>query len=65
MTFSEKLNSLVGSTIQVATEVDITTGVLSSVTNDLLTLRTSGSPGYTSGEDVVYPIDRIVYVRVG
>jgi len=63
MNFQSKLATWIGDTVQVVTAYEVTTGVLVGVTDATATIRTASAPGYGSGQDVIYQLDRIIYVR--
>ncbi|MCE5170080.1 hypothetical protein LQV63_12240 [Paenibacillus profundus] len=60
----EKLRLLIGKQVQVASALDMTTGVLVSVDDTKLTVRTSGFPGYDNGHYAIFQINMVSYVRI-
>lgn len=59
----DKLRPLIGSNVQVATSMETTSGVLVSVDENRLTLRTSGISGYENGQYAVFQLKSISYIR--
>lgn len=64
MDFRDKLRSLQGETVEIVTGMQVDTGVLVQVSDSTATLLSTGSSGYGDGQTIVYPLDRITYVRV-
>ncbi|GED31432.1 hypothetical protein [Brevibacillus centrosporus] len=64
MDFQDKLQSLLGETVEVITGIQVTTGVLIRVTDSTATVLTSGASGYGNAQNVVFQLDRITYVRL-
>ncbi|AAP07523.1 hypothetical protein CN575_18375 [Bacillus wiedmannii] len=62
MLFTDELRNHVGELVQVVTAVEIIAGVLLSVTDGAVIVRTS--PSYGPPEDVVVRIPIIAYVRL-
>ena len=62
MLFTEELRNHVGELVQVVTAVEIVAGILLSVTDGAVSVRTS--PSYELPEDVVVRIPIISYVRL-
>ncbi|RJG25117.1 hypothetical protein [Paenibacillus thiaminolyticus] len=60
----DKLRSLIGKQVQVASALDLTTGVLVSVDDTKLTVRTSRLTGYDNGHYAIFQLNRVSYVRV-
>ncbi|GAA4702201.1 DUF2642 domain-containing protein [Brevibacillus fulvus] len=65
MTFAEELRDLIGSTVEVVTELQVVTGVLTDVQADSLTVQTAGAVGYGygNGQEVVFQLANVTYVR--
>ncbi|EST51502.1 hypothetical protein T458_23970 [Brevibacillus panacihumi W25] len=64
MDFQEKLTTYIGQTVEIATGLQVTTGVLSRVTDSTATLLAASAPGYGGGQNVTFPLERITFVRV-
>lgn len=62
MLFTEELRNHVGELVQVVTAVEIVAGILLSVTDGAVSVRTS--PSYGPPEDVVVRIPVISYIRL-
>ncbi|PZM63552.1 hypothetical protein [Paenibacillus dendritiformis] len=60
----EKLRSLIGKQVQVASALDLTTGVLVSVDDTKLTVRTSRLTGYDNGHYAIFQLNMVSYVRI-
>lgn len=63
MTFAEKAASYVGQNVQVVTTVDTLAGVLLSVDETLLAIRTNGLGGYGEPKDITLLTDSVAYIR--
>lgn len=64
MDFQDRLRSFIGESVQVVTGFDVISGLLLGVTDTTVTVRAASTPGYGSGQTVVYQLDRITYVRI-
>lgn len=62
MLFTDELRNHVGELVQVVTAVEIVTGILLSVTDGAIIVRTS--PSYGPPEDVIVRTSIIAYVRL-
>lgn len=62
MLFTDELRNHVGELVQVVTAVEIVTGILLSVTDGAIIVRTS--PSYAPPEDVIVRTPIIAYVRL-
>lgn len=62
MLFTDELRNHVGELVQVVTAVEIVTGILLSVTDGAIIVRTS--PSYELPEDVIVRTPIIAYVRL-
>lgn len=62
--FENELRQYVGMQVQVVTPGDSITGMLVSVSEGAVVLRTAQYPGYGGAEDVTVLIGTISYVRV-
>ncbi|BFH14200.1 hypothetical protein WJ0W_001574 [Paenibacillus melissococcoides] len=60
----EKLRSLIGKQVQVASALDLITGILVSVDDMKLTVRTSRLTGYDNGQYAIFQLHMVSYVRV-
>ena len=63
MNYAEELRSHIGQTVEVVAGDQVATGVLTSVTDELVTLNAAVS-GYGNTQIVTYQLDRVTYVRV-
>ena len=62
MLFTDELRNRVGELVQVVTAAEIVAGILLSVTDGAVSVRTS--PSYGPPEDVLVRIPIIAYVRL-
>lgn len=60
----DKLRPLIGNKVQVATSLETTTGILVSVDDTKITLRTSGVSGYDNGQYAIFQLKSVSYIRV-
>lgn len=62
--FDQELRNHIGQRVQVVTPTEIVSGILLSVTEGTLTVRTTEYPGYGDTEDVIINLSNVAYVRV-
>lgn len=60
--FVDELIQRIGQRVEVFTTVNSVSGILTTVTNQSVTVRTN-APGYGGAEDVTILMDSIAYVR--
>ncbi|MBG9791376.1 hypothetical protein ABD76_02095 [Paenibacillus dendritiformis] len=60
----EKLRSLIGKQVQVASALDLITGILVPVDDMKLTVRNSRLTGYQNGQYAIFQLHMVSYVRV-